>query len=106
MRCMRLGPSGLADSLENLFEFRSPTLSSPKAAVKQLNSPPKAPEGLTRFVRSLGDTVTRSDRYEPDSNQSDGVLDTTMPRAIVGCAQGFCWGMRLAKNPGRYWKPG
>ncbi|WP_322013570.1 class A beta-lactamase [Paraburkholderia sp. J12] len=40
------------------------------------------PEGLTRFVRGLGDTVTRSDRYEPDSNQYSGVLDTTTPRAI------------------------
>lgn len=41
------------------------------------------PEGLTQFVRGLGDTVTRSDRYEPASNQYDGALDTTTPRAIV-----------------------
>jgi beta-lactamase class A len=43
------------------------------------------PAGLTRFVRSLGDTVTRSDRYEPDSNAYDGPRDTTTPRAITGC---------------------
>ncbi len=41
------------------------------------------PAGLTRFVRSLGDTVTRSDRYEPASNVSRGDLDTTTPRAIA-----------------------
>lgn len=41
------------------------------------------PEALTRFVRSLGDNVTRSDRYEPNSNKYDGLLDTTTPRAIT-----------------------
>jgi beta-lactamase class A len=42
------------------------------------------PEGLTRFVRSLDDTITRIDRFEPESNQSNAVLDTTTPQAIVG----------------------
>jgi beta-lactamase class A len=42
------------------------------------------PEGLTQFVRGLGDTVTRFDRYEPTSNTYSGVLDTTSPRAITG----------------------
>lgn len=41
------------------------------------------PEQLTQFVRGFGDTVTRSDRYEPDSNQYSGALDTTTPRAIA-----------------------
>jgi beta-lactamase class A len=45
------------------------------------------PPGLTNFIRSLGDTVTRSDRYEPDSNQYSGVLDTTTPRAMTTSAQ-------------------
>ncbi|MGG1947458.1 class A beta-lactamase [Trinickia sp. NRRL B-1857] len=45
------------------------------------------PAGLTRFVRGLGDTVTRSDRYEPDSNRYHGQLDTTTPRAIATTAQ-------------------
>ncbi|WP_307437223.1 class A beta-lactamase [Labrys monachus] len=44
------------------------------------------PPGLTAFLRSLGDTVTRSDRYEPTSNRYSGALDTTTPRAIVGSA--------------------
>lgn len=41
------------------------------------------PEALTRFVRSVGDSMTRSDRYEPDSNDYDGDLDTTSPRAVI-----------------------
>lgn len=45
------------------------------------------PPGLTKFVRGLGDIVTRSDRYEPKSNQYSGALDTTSPRAIVGLAR-------------------
>ena len=45
------------------------------------------PAALTRFVRGLGDTVTRSDRYEPDSNRSHGELDTTTPRAVVTTAR-------------------
>jgi beta-lactamase class A len=45
------------------------------------------PAGLTAFLRGMGDMVTRSDRYEPDSNQYDGSRDTTSPRAIVGSAR-------------------
>jgi beta-lactamase class A len=50
------------------------------------------PAGLTRFVRGLGDTVTRSDRYEPDSNRYDGTLDTTTPRAIATTARSLLLG--------------
>jgi beta-lactamase class A len=42
------------------------------------------PTSLTEFMRGLGDTVTRSDRYEPESNRYSGVLDTTTPQAITG----------------------
>ncbi|MEW6340966.1 MAG: class A beta-lactamase [Paraburkholderia sp.] len=44
------------------------------------------PAGLTRFIRGLGDTVTRSDRYEPESNKYSGSLDTTSPKAIATLA--------------------
>ncbi|MGU7781026.1 class A beta-lactamase [Burkholderia sp. PU8-34] len=54
------------------------------------------PAGLTRFVRELGDTVTRSDRYEPDSNDDDGVLDTTTPRAIATIARNTLLGNVLS----------
>jgi beta-lactamase class A len=56
------------------------------------------PEGLTAFVRSLGDTITRSDRFEPESNQSNVVLDTTTPRAIVGTVRKILLGDVLSEK--------
>lgn len=53
------------------------------------------PPGLTKFLRDLGDTVTRSDRYEPESNQSSGMRDTTSPRAIIGSARELLLGNAL-----------
>jgi beta-lactamase class A len=43
------------------------------------------PAGFTRFVRSLGDTVTRLDRDEPtlNANTPGDPRDTTSPRAMV-----------------------
>jgi beta-lactamase class A len=43
------------------------------------------PEGLTTFVRSLGDTVTRLDRKEPDLNEArpGDPRDTTSPLAML-----------------------
>ncbi|NJP99752.1 class A beta-lactamase [Streptomyces zingiberis] len=42
------------------------------------------PTAITRFVRSLGDRVTRLDRWEPELNSAEPwrVTDTTSPRAI------------------------
>ncbi len=45
------------------------------------------PAALTQFMREIGDDVTRSDRYEPDSNRYSGVLDTTTPQAIATAAR-------------------
>ena len=44
------------------------------------------PSGVTRFARSLGDSVTRLDRDEPslNSNLPGDPRDTTSPRAMVG----------------------
>ncbi|WP_259460710.1 class A beta-lactamase [Paraburkholderia sp. BL23I1N1] len=53
---------------------------------------------LTRFARGLGDTVTRSDRDEPDSNRYDGELDTTTPRAIATTAQRLLLGDVLSAS--------
>lgn len=43
------------------------------------------PNAVTRFVRSLGDRVTRLDRFEPELNSAEPgrVTDTTSPRAIT-----------------------
>ncbi len=44
------------------------------------------PAALTGFIRSLGDAVTRSDRFEPVGGWS-GMADTTTPRALPGLAR-------------------
>ncbi len=41
------------------------------------------PPGLTRWLRGIGDGVTRLDRDEPDLNRHVGDLDTTTPRAMT-----------------------
>lgn len=43
------------------------------------------PAGLTEYARSLGDPVTRLDRWEPDLNEAlpGDVRDTTSPTAMV-----------------------
>jgi beta-lactamase class A len=42
------------------------------------------PDAVTRFCRSLGDRVTRLDRWEPDLNSAEPgrVTDTSSPRAL------------------------
>lgn len=42
------------------------------------------PEAVTRFCRSVGDRVTRLDRWEPELNSAEPgrVTDTTNPRAL------------------------
>jgi beta-lactamase class A len=44
------------------------------------------PDGITRFARSIGDTVTRLDRTETSLNEArpGDPRDTTSPRAMVG----------------------
>jgi beta-lactamase class A len=44
----------------------------------------KGPDGLTKFVRKLGDGVTRMDRTEPTLNRPYGQADTTTPRSMAG----------------------
>jgi beta-lactamase class A len=61
-------------------------VSSDNAAANILLKGIGGPPALNQFFRSLGDTVTRVDRYEPDlsSNLPGDPRDTTTPRAIVG----------------------
>ena len=56
------------------------------------------PAALTRFVRSLGDTVTRHDRTEPTLNQPDphALLDTTSPRAMATTLRALLFGDALS----------
>lgn len=56
------------------------------------------PEGLTRFFRTLGDDVTRIDRYELilNSNLPGDPRDTTSPRAMAGLAHKLVVGNTLS----------
>jgi len=56
------------------------------------------PQALTRFVRGLGDTVTRHDRYEPELNvpHAGEPLDTTSPRAMNRTLGVLLFGRALA----------
>ncbi|MCT9980881.1 class A beta-lactamase [Acinetobacter sp. I-MWF] len=58
------------------------------------------PIGLTSFMRSIGDEVTRSDRYEPDLviNPESDIRDTTSPNAINASMKKLLMGNVLSKN--------
>lgn len=56
------------------------------------------PPGVTKFVRSLGDTVTRLDRNEPTVNRPDGVLDTSTAHAMVHCVRTILLGSVLSSE--------
>lgn len=55
------------------------------------------PQALTEFIRDLGDTVTRHDRYEPELNQADPVepMDTTSPNAMSLTLNALLFGSAL-----------
>ncbi|HEU5313598.1 MAG TPA: class A beta-lactamase, partial [Candidatus Udaeobacter sp.] len=57
------------------------------------------PAGLTNFVRSLGDRVTRLDRIEPELNSAipDDERDTTTPEAICSDMQTLLLGDALSQ---------
>jgi beta-lactamase class A len=56
------------------------------------------PAGLTQFIRSQGDPVTRLDRNEPTLNENDpgDPRDTTSPRAMVGLMRRILLGDALS----------
>ncbi|WP_374430832.1 class A beta-lactamase [Ideonella dechloratans] len=58
------------------------------------------PTGLTRWLRTHGDTQTRLDRSEPDLNLADptGEWDTTTPAAMADTVQRLCLGAGLPKT--------
>jgi beta-lactamase class A len=62
------------------------------------------PEALTRFIRSCGDRVTRSDRYEMElnSNLPGDPRDTTSPAAMAGLARTLVLGDRLSGQSRRH----
>ena len=54
------------------------------------------PAAVTRFARGLGDDTTRFDRTEPTLNHSDGLLDTTTPRAFAATLRAMLLGEALS----------
>jgi beta-lactamase class A len=58
------------------------------------------PQALTDYARSLGDTVTRLDRIEPDLNEAlpDDPRDTTTPAAMIKTMQALVLGDALSKS--------
>jgi beta-lactamase class A len=59
------------------------------------------PEALTAYLRSIGDKVTRLDRYEPALNTHDGpndVRDTTSAAATVETLRALLFGHVLSKS--------
>lgn len=58
---------------------------SDNAAANLILSALDGPDGLTRFLRGLGDALTRLDRWEPDLNEATpgDPRDTTTPEAMV-----------------------
>ncbi|MDB5415742.1 MAG: hypothetical protein JWR10_4077 [Rubritepida sp.] len=54
------------------------------------------PEGLTRFLRGIGDAVTRMDRNEPSLNVPSGELDTSTPRAMAHSLRAILLGEALS----------
>jgi beta-lactamase class A len=65
---------------------RAAVVVSDNTAANLLFTKVDGPEGLTTFVRSLGDSMTRFDRDEPSLNENapGDPRDTTSPRAMVG----------------------
>ena len=53
------------------------------------------PDRMTRFMRALGDGVTRMDDYEGQISGKPPLFDTTTPRAIVGAARTLLLGSAL-----------
>lgn len=58
------------------------------------------PQGFTRYMRSIGDTVTRLDRWEPELNEGlpNDPRDTTTPAAIGRSLERILLGQALAPS--------
>ncbi|RXD04812.1 class A beta-lactamase [Sphingomonas sp. UV9] len=59
------------------------------------------PKGWTQFARSMGDRVSRLDRFEPDLNSGTpgDVRDTSSPRAMTGMLAALLLGRALDAGP-------
>jgi beta-lactamase class A len=91
---------------------------SDNAGANLLLAPLGGPPGLTRYIRAMGDPVTRLDRFEPAMNSfsETNPRDTTTPRAMTddlatfllgdvlspaSRAQLLAWATATSTGPGR-----
>jgi beta-lactamase class A len=76
---------------------------SDNAAANILLATMDGPEGLTAFIRTLGDQITRLDRWETDLNEATpgDPRDTTTPQAMVGLMQQLLLGEVLSSTSRR-----
>lgn len=91
---------------------------SDNAGANLLLAPLGGPPGLTRYLRAMGDSVTRLDRFEPAMNSfsETNPRDTTTPRAMTddlatfllgdvlspaSRAQLLAWAAATSTGPGR-----
>ena len=89
-----VGSTGM--SLAALCEATITT--SDNAAANLIMASYGGPAALTAYLRSLGDNVTRIDRWEPELNvkHPDQPMDTTTPRAMAGTLQRLVLGDALS----------
>lgn len=88
-----VGPQGM--TLAELCEATITTSDNTAANLMHLSY--GGPEALTRYLRSIGDTVSRADRYEPELNEPHATepMDTTSPSAMSGTLNTLLFGDAL-----------
>lgn len=89
---LNVGAPGM--SVQGLCE--AAMLMSDNTAANLLLDTLGGPAALTRYVRTLGDEVTRMDRREPFCNRPDGDKDTTTPSAMLADMRKVILGDALA----------
>ena len=91
---LHAGPSGM--TVAQLCEA-AVTLSDNTAA-NLLVASIGGPSGVTRYARTLGDTLTRLDHIEPFLNRPNGEDDTTTPHAMLADLQKLLSGDALSQR--------
>lgn len=87
---------------------RATLITSDNTAANLLFAAIGGPPAVTAFLRASGDTITRSDRLEPELNSFaiDDPRDTTTPAAIAATLQRLCWAMHSSRPHASSWPTG
>ena len=89
-----VGRMSVADLIQAILEL------SDNGAANLLLRTQGGPAGLTAFLRTHGDTVTRLDRIEPELNSAlpGDLRDTTSPQAMTGTLKALLDGKLLSPS--------